>query len=117
MWDGCSGSSAKKGIASSQTASFGCATSPEVFPRDRPAQSLCIYSASTPQINATLRFPRLNITAVPSEASMAFSIRPHRRFPYAGPFRKLPLAYFSGFGLLNCQVEVKGVEYRPWSRV
>jgi hypothetical protein len=48
---------------------------------------------------------------------MAFSIRPHRRFPYAGPFRKLPLAYFSGFGSLDCQVEVKGVEYHPWSRV
>ena len=38
---------------------------------------------------------------------MLFSIRPYRRFPaqctvtyHAGPFLKLPLAYFSGFCLL-----------------
>jgi hypothetical protein len=38
---------------------------------------------------------------------MPFSIRPYRRFPVqcavtynAGPFHKLPLAYFSGFWLL-----------------
>ena len=49
------------------------------------------------------KFPSYNTPRC--EAPMPFSIRPYRRFPLqcavtynAGPFLKLPLAYFSVFG-------------------
>ena len=56
---------------------------------------------------------------------MPFSIRPHRRFPvqcavtyHAGPFLKLPLAYFSGFWLLiTLFVLSSSPAYAEWVKI
>ena len=58
----------------------------------------------------------------PCEAPMPFSIRPYSRFPVqcsvtynAGPFFKLPLAYFSGFWILiTLLVLSSGSGYAEW---